>query len=431
VGGAPMGGWRILLLGLGQQGRAALWDLAGDERVARIRAADAGPDRSGSAERWGRGKAVPLPLDGEDRASIRREMEQADGVVELLPGRFALPVAELAAEVGVPLVTSMYLHDPGERDPGRRRSREERIRALDDRAARTGATILPEFGMDPGIDLILCREALRGFEEVAALYSYGAGFPEPEAAGNPLGYKFTWSIPGVMRSYLRPARIVREGELAEIPAEAIFDPENRHELRLPETGWRLECFPNGDVSAYRERLGLERVRAFGRYVCRWPGHGAFWRVMARCGFLEDRPVRVGDVEVVPQEFCGAVMAGRPEFAYGEGERDLALVRAEVRGTLGGRPATRALQILDRRDLETGFTAMQRTVGFTAAVGLRLILEGRLPGPGLRGPEEVPFGPFAEALAERGMAVVRTEAPWDGRLEPGGSDGARPREEGRR
>lgn len=404
-----MAGKQVLLLGLGEQGRAALWDLSRDPSIETLRICDPSPETAEVASRYGGGKETILPLSAEDPKGLLREMERADGVLETLPGRFALPVARLAARAGVPTVSTMYLADPGERDPQRRLAQQEELIALDEEARRTGAILLPECGMDPGLDLVLCKEALRGFETVESLVSYGAGFPEAAAADNPLGYRFTWSIPGVMRSYLRPALVIRGGKACPIPAEAVFAPENTHLLHIPEMEGPLECFPNGDVRPFLERFALEGVREFGRYVCRWPGHCAFWSVLARCGFLDDSPVRTPSGPVVPQEFCAAVLGRREEFRYGAGQRDVALVRVEVQGRIAGQPRRRVLQLVDRRDLATGFTAMQRTVGFTAALGLRFLLKGILP-PGLHHPEELPFEPFAQALRNRGMEIARSETP---------------------
>ena len=86
-------------------------------------------------------------------------------------------------------------------------------------------------------------------------------------------------------------------------------------------------------------------------------HGAL-KMMAKCGFGEE-PIRCAE-GVSPVSLCqppglpGAVL-------YSDKERDVALIRADVRAQDGKRRVV--WQITDRKDLETGFTAMQRTVGF--------------------------------------------------------------------
>jgi len=64
-----------------------------------------------------------------------------------------------------------------------------------------------------------------------------------------------------------------------------------------------------------------------------------------------------------------------------------------------------LQVIDRRDLATGFTAMSRTVGFTASIGAQLIGSGRLQKRGLLSPlRDIPYDLFKQELAKRGIHI---------------------------
>lgn len=53
------------------------------------------------------------------------------------------------------------------------------------------------------------------------------------------------------------------------------------------------------------------------------------------------------------------------------EQDIAFIRTHVRGVTNGQRKRIIYQIIDRRDLSTRFTAMQRTVGFTMSIGAQL------------------------------------------------------------
>lgn len=405
-----MGEGKILLLGLGMQGKVALYDLARSRAVSEIVVVDKALRAEdldvSSAEGGPRIRGVCL--DASDEEALLPLMRDADVVVELLPGRMAFPVAKLAVTAGANLVSSMYFSDPGEEDPAKVEARLAEIAELDVEAREKGLVVLSEFGMDPGIDLVLAARAIRDLDEVHELYSYGAGFPEPEAAGNPLRYKFTWSVEGLLRSYRRPARVLREGRVVEIPATEMFSEANMHILDLPEVGGKLECFPNGDALKYADLLGIrDTVVSMGRFICRWPGHGAFWEKMAKCGFLDEMPVRIRDFEVTPLEFMVALLGGQPQFSYAAGERDVALIRVDARGVLGGRRARVVYQLVDRRDLETGFTAMSRTVGFTVGTGAEMILRGEIPKRGLVLPVDVPYEPFVRELGNRGLHILRS------------------------
>ena len=409
---------RVVQLGYGMQGKACLLDLMKAAGVDEIVVTDCYPGFEGDIAVLGEPRVKAVKVDASKREELASVMSGADVVVELLPGLFALPVARLAAELGVNLVSAMYLANPGEQDPVKREANQEELARIDAAMKAKGKTILEEFGMDPGIDLVLGRKCLDGLDEIQAFHSYGAGFPELEAANNPIRYKFTWSVIGVMRSYLRPAVVIKEGRDVAVKADEMFCPANTHILDLPEMGGPLECFPNGDSSHFARAFGIrETVKDMGRYICRWPGHASFWAVMAKCGFLSDQPIRVGTGEVAPTAFCAALLGSQEQFFYGEGERDVALVRTDARGLKEGKAWRVVCQVVDKRDLSTGLTSMQRTVGFPASIGAQMILDGRLGKKGIVSPSEVPFEEFMQELGKRGITWNREEGPWDGKLEP--------------
>jgi lysine 6-dehydrogenase len=403
---------RVLLLGLGMQGSAALHDLVTADEATHVVVADSDPALASRTARYPAGRVRAVPLDVRDDGSVRALMREADVVVEALPGPFARRMGELAVECGVNLVSSMYFRDPQEMSPRVREATEHAIADMARVAKEKQLIILSEFGLDPGLDLVLGAEALRGFDEVHEFHAYGAGIPAPNARNNPLAYKFSWSPMGVLRSYRRPARIITQGEAVEIDPTTIFEPRRIHHLEVPAIGAPLECFANGDAVHYAELFGLRgTVREMARYTGRLPGHSAFWDVMAKSGFLDTTTVAVGDARIVPMEFTAALLATQPQFQYAPGEQDIAFIRVDVRGIRAGDKRRVVLDLVDHGDPAMGFTAMQRTVGFTLAVGARLILEDKLPRRGLLTPLDVPYELVFPALERYGMQVVRTDRAW--------------------
>jgi len=411
----------IVQLGYGKMGRMALADLLATAEFDEIVVADAGPrfrsDIAGVAD--ARVKAVALDVDNRD--ALVTLMRGASVVVELLPIRYTMQVARAAVTAGVPMVSSVFITDWSIQDPAGARRQQEEMAAIDDEARGKGVTILKELGMDPGIDVILAGEAVRRLDEVKVLYVHGAGFPEHRLSkANPIGYKFTWSIVDTMYSYSIPGRMLRNGRRLDVGAHEMFEAGNVHTLDLRELGGPLECFVNGDA------LDLTRLfpsivgtaTSLGHFTCRWPGHSAFWEKMVKSGFVRREPVDVRGASVVPAEFCAALLGSQSEFQFGPDERDMALLRADARGTQAGKPARVVVQLVAARDLQTGFTAMQQTVGVPMSVGAQMILDGTLAGPGIIGPAAVPFAPFADALRARGLNITTAVEPWDGNEEPG-------------
>lgn len=403
----------ILLLGLGMQGQAALYDLVQQSEGFHVTVVDSRPDMGGRLARYPSDRFTSRRIHLSGEADLAELMQEVDVVIEALPAPFSLAAARVAAKSGVHLVNSMYCISPQETDPDKIRIIKDSMRKIDRDAKANKVSILPEFGMDPGIDLVMAARALSEMEEVSEFYSYGAGFPVPEASDNPLRYKFSWSPIGVMRAYLRPAKIISKGRVIEIAAEEIFSKKNIHHLDLEEVGVPLECYPNGNSVYYADLFGLKgSVQEMGRYACRLPGHCAFWEIMAKSGFLSETPIQVGEIPVSPAQFTAALLASQLRFQYVENEQDMSLIRTDVRGIRKGKRTRLIYQLVDRRDLKTGFTSMQRTVGFTMSLGARLILEGRLNKTGLLSPIDVPYELLAQGLSGHGIRIIRKEMPWE-------------------
>jgi saccharopine dehydrogenase-like NADP-dependent oxidoreductase len=396
---------RVLLIGLGMQGQAALHDLAGRPEFSRIVVADSRPDLSALLGRHPAGKVVGVPVDATEEARLAELMGEADIVVEALPALLALRTGQLAVRCDVPLVSSMFYFNPEGLDAAGAAAQRAAIDELDRVARQKGVTILTEFGMDPGLDLLMAAKAVSEFDQVHELHTYGAGLPAGEARHNPLQYKFSWSPVGVMRAYHRPSTVIRNGGVVEAPPVEIFEPRHCHTIDVPELGTSLECFANGNAAHYAGLLGIrDSLRESGRYTGRYPGHCAFWNTVVKSGLLGSRPVAVGGASILPAEFLAAVLSAQPQFHYAPHERDLIFLRVDARGLRQGKPRRVVYQLIDYRDPVTGFTAMQRTVGFTMSRGAQLVAGGKLTRAGVLTPLDVAFDDVLPALEPHGIRV---------------------------
>jgi saccharopine dehydrogenase-like NADP-dependent oxidoreductase len=411
---------KIVQLGYGKMGRVVLDDLLKTAEFDELVVADAGAGFSFNIEmvRDPRVKAVVLNVD--DKPALINLLRDAAVVIELLPIRYTMQVAQAAVEAGTHMVSSVFIIDWSIRDQETIRLQQKQLDDIDRLAKAKGLTVLKEFGMDPGLDVIVAAETLRNLDQVNVLYTYGAGFPEARLAkANPIGYKFTWSVIDTIYSYAIPGSIRKQGQVHEIRHDAMFEPGNYHILNLEEMGGPLECFVNGDGDSLARLFPAiaKTATSLGRFICRRPGHAAFWNIMVKCGFNSSQPVNVDGVEVIPAAFCAALLASQPQFHYGPGERDVALIRADARGIKQGRPVQAIGQLVDYRDLATGYTAMQRTVAFPISIGAQMIVNGTIAKRGIVEPSEVPFAPFLLELRKRGLDVTQKLVPWDGDADP--------------
>ena len=387
---------RILLLGVGMQGKAALYDLFNNPDVSEVVAADTDFSIVDAyiKEKGFESKAIATAVDGASYEALDALIsDRFDGVICLFPPMLSGKVARIAVEKGVFFVNTNYA--------------ETEVKNLDAKAKEKGVAILPEFGMDPGIDLVLLGEAIRSVDKVESVMSYGAGFPETAAANNPIKYKVTWRFEGVLSSYKRAGRVIRNGSLVDIAEDEMFAKDNIHELEVDGLG-RLEAFPNGDVMKYVDLLGLDvaELQNMGRYVLRWPDHCEFWYTMVKLGLLDEGTVTVGGMEVDRWKYLASALDSH--IQYRDNERDIVLVRIEVLGEKNGKRVCSMYQIIDKCDLETGLTAMSRTVGFTAAIGASILGSNKLQKRGVLSPvRDVPYELLKKELSKRNIEITES------------------------
>jgi lysine 6-dehydrogenase len=153
-----------------------------------------------------------------------------------------------------------------------------------------------------------------------------------------------------------------------------------------------------------------RLRTLQNLTLRYPGHYAQLRAYYDLGLWSLEPLRVsgpsGDVEVVPREVFHALFEPKVTFPQ---DKDLVIVRVRAYGKKDGREAESFVEVIDYFDEERGFTAMERSTGWSAAVVAGMMARGETPR-GAGGVETmVPAKPFVEALRRRGIQVVERVA----------------------
>jgi saccharopine dehydrogenase (NADP+, L-glutamate forming)/spermidine synthase len=379
-------------------------------------------------------------LDIADRSALAAAIGRADLVVSMVPYTFHPVVAELAIEQGKSMVTASYVSPA--------------MRALDARAKERGVILLNELGLDPGIDHM---EAMRVIHEVhdsggrvLAFTSWCGGLPAPEDNTNPFGYKFSWSPRGVLLASKNSAKFLKDGRIVTIPAAELFArPET---IPIPGLG-AFEGYPNRDSVAYRESYGIPEAQTVFRGTLRYPGWCETLKAMVELGLLDDAPKdRSGLtwnglmkelVHAAPEARAEAAVASRLGLAagsailsrlewlglfeesplpaakgsaldnltalmvdrlrYEENERDMIVLQHEFLVRTEAGRTDRIVSTLIDYGLPGGDSSMSRTVGLPAAIGARLVLEGRIALTGVQAPFEPEiYAPILDELEKLGV-----------------------------
>ena len=371
---------RVLVLGGGVVGEAVAWDLTHVSPVADVTVVDCDGDRLALLER--RHGVATRQADLRDAAALRTLVADADVTVGTLPSALALPVIEQMAHLGRRHVDVSFLAE----DP----------RCSGDVARASGAVIVYDCGVAPGLSHILVGHAMRGVATDAAVTIDVGGLPvDPQP---PFFYKAPFAPADVIEEYTRPARLVRDGRPVTLPA--LSEPET---VDVPGVG-PLEAF---NTDGLRSLVDTVRAEAMVERTLRYPGHLAAMRTLSDAGFFDTTPVRVGGQEVSPRQLSAALLF--PRWQYGPDEADLTVLRVEVSGRAAdGSPRHDRWLLVDRPAPGSPLSSMARTTGCPAAIVARWIATGVVSAPGVHPPERLGLDGHADemltALATRGIHV---------------------------
>lgn len=376
------------VLGAGRQGTAAAYDLARWGRARRVVLADLDPKTAHSAA--GRANTLlgtsvcePVQLDVTDPQAVEGLLAGVDACLSAVPYFYNLDLTRAAVRTG----TSMC-DLGGNTDIARQQHR------LDAEARAAGTSIIPNCGQVPGMGTSLIVYAMGLLDEPIDVYMWDGGLPQRPRP--PFDYLLTFHIAGLTNEYAEPAVFLRDWKVAEV--EPISELET---VQFPDPIGTLEaCVTAGGLDTMPWTFE-GRLRTLQNKTLRYPGHFAQLRAFYDLGLWDLTPIRVGGLEVVPRDVFHELYEPRVTFPD---DKDMIVVRVKAVGRKNGRAAEAVVEVLDTFDDETGFTAMERGTGWSAAIVAAMMAAGETPR-GAGGVETfVPAGPFVERLRQRGIGV---------------------------
>jgi lysine 6-dehydrogenase len=379
---------RMLVLGAGLQGSACTYDLLQNPEVSQVRLADLHFDHLPEFLKPHSGpRLIPTTLDVRDRDAVLAVMRESDAVMSAIPYYFNLALAECAVEAGVHFC-----------DLGGNTEIVFQQKALAERAAAKGVTIVPDCGVAPGMVNILAEHGIRQLDSVQSVRIYVGGLPQtPEP---PLNYQVVYSLEGVFDYYTTLSWVLREGKRTQVRALS-----ERELVDFPAPTGTLEAFHTaGGLSTMAFRYEGE-IPEMEYKTLRYPGHAEIMETVRELGLLDLEPIDVKGTKVIPRDLFVAVVG--PKLSKPKG-RDLLALRVIVVGTKDGRPAERRFDLIDRYDEAHGISAMMRTTGFSLSITGQMQVRKQIGPPGVWTPDEcVPAELYLAQLRERGVSVLET------------------------
>ncbi len=387
-------GYRYAIIGTGMQGTAAAYDLAKFGEADEVRLLDLDIRRArAAAERVnklvGREVAKAGIVNASDKSTAAQVLEGMHACLSAVPYFLNVGLAKAAIEAGC------HFNDLG----GNTGIVREEL-ALDKEAKARGVSVIPDCGVAPGMGNTLAVYGMRAIEQPESVRIRCGGLPQNRNL--PLGYRTVFSMEGLSNEYFGKAVVLRDGKVIEIDTF-----EELETVELPAPLGTVEAFVTSGGTSTCPETFQGKLKSYDYKTIRYPGHYQAMKLFKDLGFIDLEPMELNGQTFRPRDYFHKIMQrawNHPE------EPDLLVLRVDVDGLHQGKPVRHRTLIVDRQDQRTGFSAMERTTAFAAAIVTSLQAHGKTPKGGVSLELAVDPQDFMAELSRRDIPVETTLIP---------------------
>ena len=381
-------GFRYAVLGAGRQGTACAYDMMkfGDADSVvladlSLEAAEAAAARVNALLLTDR--ATGVELDVTDLVAVASLLEGVDAFLSAVPYYLNVDITRAAVQAGASMC-----------DLGGNTDLVREQLGFNAEAKAAGISIIPDCGQVPGMGSTLMVYAMNLLDEAEEVFMWDGGLPQEPRP--PFDYLLTFNIAGLTNEYAESPIFLRNGQPTLVPTM-----DELEELDFPPPVGRLEAFTTGGGVSTMPWTFEGKLKTLQNKTVRYPGHFDQLRAFYDLGLWSLAPVVVGEQEVVPRDLFHTLF--QPLVTY-PNDRDVVVIRIRATGRKEGRPTEVILDLMDFYDEETGFTAMERTTGWDAAIVAGMMARGQTPRGAVPVELAVPPDLFVQELAKRGIHV---------------------------
>jgi len=253
--------------------------------------------------------------------------------------------------------------------------------SLDELAKESGARLIPDAGIAPGLSNVLAGRLFSEIERVREIGIYVGGVPT--APVGPLKYSVTWNPGDLVEEYVRRARVIRGGITTSV------DPLDEVEIVQTPLG-EMEAFYTDGLRTLLRTLG-DRVESMYEKTLRWRGHIERMKLLKDLGLMSDE--RIGGIS--PRELLAELLS-RQRYDVAD------VVYLRVLGKAEN--IEKAYEVLVRG---TGkWSAMQRAAGSVICAMVNVVkdLEPGVIPPEYLGISSAHFSRIIDGLKRRGVVI---------------------------
>jgi lysine 6-dehydrogenase len=379
------------ILGAGMQGTAVAYDLAKHADPEMILMGDMDLEQ---AERnaarvnslVNRNVCRAHTADALDPESLHKFLEPVDVLVSCVPYWMHPRVAAVAVKA------KTHMCDMG----GDTGVTWETLKHDED-AKAAGVSIVPDTGLAPGMVNDLASYFMEELDETESIKLYCGGLPQNPKP--PFNYKLVFNIEGLVTEYSHRADVIRDRKVAQV--DTLDELEKIHVDTLGE----MEAFTTSGGASTAPFTFEGKVQNYEYKTIRYPGHCAYMRMFRDYGFWDDAPVKTHSGECVPLHLFHALMG---EALRDPADKDMIIVRGVGIGLRGGKRVRLQIDILEKHDDKTGFTAMERMTGFSTAIYADQLSKGHMVVGALRYETAMSGKLYVSELEKRGIKLKYTE-----------------------
>ena len=232
---------------------------------------------------------IPLSFDIRNDTERKKNIEQSDIVISLLPPALHYIVAQTCVELKKDLLTASYVDD--------------QIKNLQSKIEDNSLLFLCEMGLDPGIDHMSAMRMIDDIHSknghITSFQSHCGGLVAPESDDNPWRYKISWNPRSVVLAGKSGAHYKESGQEKRLHYEELFTPDRV--IEIPELGY-LSWYPNRDSLSYAALYDLEEAETFIRTTLRYPDFMYGWRNIIELKMTDETPKYETDKKALYEVF---------------------------------------------------------------------------------------------------------------------------------
>jgi lysine 6-dehydrogenase len=298
--------------------------------------------------------------DVTERKKLEQIIAASDLVIGAMPGSIGYDVVRRVIEAGKNMVDISFF--------------PENAFDLNDRAKHKKVSVIVDAGIAPGISNLILGYHYHNMK-IENYECYIGGLPVERLW--PWQYKAVFSPCDVIQQFIRPARLVENGQ--RITKEAFSDSEL---ITLNGIG-SLEAW-NSD--GLRTLLRTMHIPNMFEKTLRYPGSIEYLKVLRHSGFFSESEIEINGARIKPIDYTTRILL--PTWQLKKGDEDFVYLKVRILGSQEKKPVGYEYTLFDYFDQKSGISAYARATSFHCCAIAGIFFDEHIMQHGIIPPEQL-------------------------------------------